>query len=79
MKTGNGYYQIFCDDLRPCHAVQFFLQLATQSTITEKMAAVHFPSNALRFKILKKANGCRLKDKCKTGSRFVYSAKICHH
>ena len=34
-----------------------------QSTITEKMAAVHFSSNALRFKIFKKANECLLKDR----------------
>ena len=34
-----------------------------QSTITEKMVAVHIPSNALRSKILSKANGCLLKDR----------------
>ena len=50
-----------------------------KSTITEKMATVHFLSNALRAKILKKANGCLLKDRRKAGSRFVYSAKISHH
>ena len=33
-----------------------------QSTITEKIAAAHFPSNALRSKIFKKANGCFLKE-----------------
>ena len=43
------------------------------------MAAVGFPSNALRSKILKKANGCVLKDRRKAGGRFVYSAKISHH
>ena len=31
-------------------------------TITENMAAVQFPSNALRSKIFKKPNGCLLKD-----------------
>ena len=41
------------------------LKREKQSTITEKMAAVHFPSNALRPKIYKKANGCLLKDECK--------------
>ena len=40
------------------------------------MAAVHFPSNALQFKIFKKANGSVLKDRRKAVSRFVYSAKI---
>ena len=53
--------------------------LRAESTITEKMAAVHFPSNALRSKIFKKANECLLKDKRKAGGRFVYSAKISHH
>ena len=43
---------------------------------TEKMAAVRFPSNALRSKIFKKANGCLLKDKRKAGG---CSAKISHH
>ena len=42
-------------------------------TITEKMATVHFPSNALRSKIFMKAKGCPLKDRRKTGGRFVYS------
>ena len=50
-----------------------------QSTITEKMAAVHFSSNALRSKIFEKANGCLLKDRRRAGSRFVHSAKISHH
>ena len=50
-----------------------------KSTMTEKMAAVHFPSNALRSKILKKANGCLLKDRRKAEGQFVYSAKISHH
>ena len=49
------------------------------STITEKMAAVNFPSNALRSKIFKKANGCLLKDRRKVEDGFVYSAKISHH
>ena len=40
------------------------------------MAAVHFPVNALRFIIFKKANGSVLKDRRKAVSRFVYSAKI---
>ena len=31
-----------------------------QTKITEKVAAEHFPSNALRSKIFKKANGCLL-------------------
>ena len=43
------------------------------------MAAVHFPSNALRSKIFKKASGCLLKDRPKAGGRFVYSVKISHH
>ena len=51
----------------------------TKSTITEKMAAVHFPANALLSKIFKKANGRLLKDRRKAGGRFVYSAKISHH
>ena len=51
----------------------------TQSTITEKMAAVHFLCNALRSKIFKKANGCLLKHRRKAVGRFVYSAKISHH
>ena len=34
------------------------LELKKKSKNTEKMAAVHFPSNALRPKIVKKANGC---------------------
>ena len=50
-----------------------------QSTITEKMAAVHFPSNALRSKIFKKANRCLLKYRHGARGRFVYSAKISHH
>ena len=50
--------------------------LRAKSTITEKMAAVHFPSNALRSKIFRKN---LLKDKRKKGGRFVYSAKISHH
>ena len=53
--------------------------LRAESTITEKMAAVHFPSNALRSKIFRKANECLLKDKRKTGGRFFYSSKISHH
>ena len=36
---------------------------AFQSTITEKIAVVHFPGNALRFKIFKEANRCLLKDR----------------
>ena len=32
-----------------------------------KMATVHFPSNVLGSKIFKKANGCLLKDRRKTG------------
>ena len=47
--------------------------------LREKMATVHFPGNALRSKIFKKANACLLKDRRKTGGRFVYSAKISHH
>ena len=50
-----------------------FFQCGDQSTITEKMAVVHFPSNGLRSKICKKANGCLLKDRRKAGGRFVYS------
>ena len=50
-----------------------------ESTITEKMAAVHFPSNALRSKIFKKANRCLWKDRRKAGGRFVSSAKISHN
>ena len=50
-----------------------------QSTVTQKMAAAHFPSNALRSKIFEKANGCLLKDRCKARGRFVYSAKVSHH
>ena len=42
------------------------------------MAAVHFPSNALRSKIFKTANECFFEDRRKTGGRFVYSAKISH-
>ena len=57
-----------------CHA-----EFIPQSKITEKMAAVHFPSNALRSKISKKANGSLLKDRHKAGGRFVYSAKISYH
>ena len=52
---------------------------AMKSTVTEKMAAVHFPCNALRSKIFKEANGYLLKDKRKKRGRFVYSAEICHH
>ena len=55
------------------------LKNASQSTITEKTAAVHFTRNALRSKIFKRANGCLLKNRRKTGGRFVYSAKISHH
>ena len=47
--------------------------MSYQSTITEKMAAVHIPCNALRSKMFKKANGWLSK------GRFVYSAKIPHH
>ena len=47
--------------------------------IKEKMLAVHFPKNALWFKISTKANGCVLKDRRKAGGQFVYSAKISHH
>ena len=37
---------------------------AFQSTITEKIAVVHyFPGNTLRFKIFKEANRCLLKDR----------------
>ena len=43
------------------------------------MAAVHFPTNALRSKIFEKANECAVKDRHKAGGRFVYSAKISHH
>ena len=50
-----------------------------QSTITEKMVVVHFPGNALRSKIFKKANGCLLKGRYTAGGRFVYFAKIFHH
>ena len=50
-----------------------------QSMITENMAAVHFPSNALRSKIFMKPNGCLVKDRRTAGGRFVYSAKISHH
>ena len=46
------------------------------STITEKMAAVHFPSNALRSNIFRKANGCLLKDRRKAAGRFFYSVDI---
>ena len=53
--------------------------LIFQSTITKKMAAVHYPINALWSKIFKSANGCLLKDRPKAGGRFVYSAKISHH
>ena len=49
------------------------------STITEKMGAVHFPGNALRSKIFKKANGCLLKDRRKVEDGFVHFAKISHH
>ena len=35
---------------------------STQFTITEKIAAVYFASDALRSKIYKKANGYLLKD-----------------
>ena len=42
--------------------------ITVKSTITEKMAAVYFPSNALR-----------LKDRRNAGGRFVSSAKISHH
>ena len=42
------------------------------------MADVYFPSNALQFKVFKKANGCLLKDRREAGGRFVYSAKIYH-
>ena len=42
--------------------------ITVKSMIIEKMAAVHFPSNALR-----------LKDRPRTGGRFAYSAKISHH
>ena len=38
-----------------------------QSAIKEKIAAVHFLSNALRSKIFKKAYGCLLKDRRKGG------------
>ena len=48
-----------------------YAEFIPQSTITENMAAVHFPSNALRSKIFKKANGSLLKDRHKTGGRFV--------
>ena len=43
------------------------------------MAAVHFLTDAMRSKIIKRANGCLLKDIRKAGGRFVYSAKISHH
>ena len=42
-------------------------------TITEKMATLHFPSNALRSKSFMKAKECFLKDRRKAGGRFVYS------
>ena len=47
--------------------------------ITEKMAAVHLPSDAFRPKIFNKANGCLLKDRRKAGGRFAYSAEISRH
>ena len=56
-----------------------FGPIEIQSTITEKMTAIHFPSNALRSKIFEKVNGCLLKDRHKTGGRFVYSVKISYH
>ena len=51
----------------------------SESTITQKMAAVYFPSNALRSKIFQKANRCLLKGRRKAGGRFVYFAKMSHH
>ena len=53
--------------------------IGPQSMITEKMVAVHFPSNALRSKTFTKANGCLLKDRRMARSKYVYSAKISHH
>ena len=54
------------------NTTRHFVQGQCQSTITEKMAAVHFPSNAFRSKIFREANGCVLKDRRKAGGRFVY-------
>ena len=54
-----------------CSLIVYIIQISSylvKSTITEKMAAVHFPSNALRSKIFKKANGCLLKERHKAGS-----------
>ena len=45
----------------------------TKSTITKKMAAVYFPSNALQSKIFKKTNGCLLKDRRKAEGRYCIS------
>ena len=61
--------EFFCDETKKADL---------QSMITEKMTAVHFPSNALRSKIFKEANGCLLKDRRKAANRFVYS-KISHY
>ena len=47
-----------------------------ESTITEKMAAVDFPSNALRSKIFNKSNGCLLKDRRKAGGDLFILLKF---
>ena len=47
--------------------------------IMEKMAAVHFPSNALWSKVFKKASKCLFKDRRKGRGRLVYSAKISYY
>ena len=61
------------------HGLVFLILTVGKSRITEKTAAVHFPGNALTFKIFRKANGRLLKDRRKAGGRFVYSAKISRH
>ena len=48
-----------------------------QSTITEKMAAVHFP--VMHCGPKSSGKGCLLKDRRKAAGQFVYSAKISHH
>ena len=53
--------------------------MSIESMIMEKMAAVHFPSDALRSKIFKKTSKCLFKDRRKGGGRLVYSAKISYY
>ena len=77
------YFNTFLSDPlnsnTPCSASCVNYLCTTPDNDYEKMSAVCFLSNALQSKIFKKANGCRLKDRRKAGSRFVYSAKIFHH